>query len=89
MIRLTIENNTFREEVVSIFSIRLWSLMRCNKSPVILLSKKAIGKFINLIKKSEIKEMLMRELRCSRIQLRITSSAVLPKNRKSWVNKIK
>jgi len=58
-------------------------------SPVIRVSKNAMGRFINLIKKSETSEILMRVLKCNNIQLRITSMAVLPINNASCANRIK
>ena len=88
-IMLSIENNTVSDDVVSSRSMRLWSLMRCMMSPVMRTSKNEIGKFISLIKKSEISEMLMRDDRCNNIQLRKNSNAVLPKNKNNCANNTK
>ena len=57
--KLMVENSTFNEEVVRIRSILLWSLMRCKISPVIRVSKNAMGNRINLMKKSETKDMFI------------------------------
>ena len=50
-------------------SIRLWSWIRWSKSPTILESKKAIGNFINLNRKSEINATFTRVPICNNIQL--------------------
>jgi len=47
-----------RVELVRNDSIRVWSLMRCNKSPIILESKNAMGSRNSFIKKSEISDTL-------------------------------
>ena len=50
--------------------------MRCKRSPISLVSKNFIGSFINLIKKSEISEMLIRVEICKSILERMKSMAV-------------
>lgn len=55
---------------------RLWSLMRCIKSPMSLVSRNDIGSFRSLIKKSLINEMLIRSEMCSSSHRRIKSMAV-------------
>ena len=58
--------------------IRLWSATRCSKSPNSLDSKKDIGNFISLIKKSLTRLMLIRMDMCSNSHLRMKSVAVRP-----------
>lgn len=55
---------------------RLWSLILCIKSPISFVSKKDIGSFSNLMKKSLNSEMLMRKEIWSNNHLRIKSIAV-------------
>lgn len=55
---------------------RLWSFIRCIKSPISLVSKKDMGKRKSLMKKSLTNEMLMRSEICSSSQRRIKSIAV-------------
>ena len=75
-IKLTNENRVLSVEEVRKASIRLWSPIRCMMSPIILVSKKAMGSFISLMRKSEMMEMLMRVLMWSRIHERMNSTAV-------------
>ena len=55
---------------------RLWSFILCIKSPMSFVSKKDIGNFKSLMKKSLTKEMLIRRDICSNSHLRIKSIAV-------------
>ena len=55
---------------------RSWSAMRCNKSPVILVSKKRNGSLVSLMRKSEMRLMLTRTPTWRRIQLRKKSTAI-------------
>ena len=61
--------------VRNVFTL-LWSPMRCIRSPINLVSKNDIGSFKSLMKKSLIKEMLIRKEICSKSQRRIKSMAV-------------
>lgn len=79
--RLIKENNTLSDDPVRKDSIRWWSFMRCNISPVCLLSKKLTGSFISLIKKSVRMEILILVLMCSSIHPRTNSIANLPVNK--------
>ncbi len=83
------ENKTSNDEVVSILSILLWSLIRCMISPVILTSKNDIGRFISLMKKSEISEIFILAERWRSIQLLMSSSPVFPTNKNNWAKRIK
>lgn len=65
------------------------ALILCIMSPVILVSKKLIGSFISLIKKSEIMEILILVERCNKIQLRIISMPILPRNSITCANRTK
>ena len=47
-------------ELVRKFWILLWSWIRCMMSPVIFVSKNAIGRRISFERKSEMSEMLTR-----------------------------
>ena len=73
------ENSRLRLLDVRNCSTRRWSSMRCNRSPNSLVSKNFIGSFINLMKKSEISEILIRVDMCRSILERIKSIAVLLK----------
>ncbi|MNL17166.1 hypothetical protein D3C87_1382440 [compost metagenome] len=53
-------------------------------SPVILVSKKLMGSFISLIRKSVRIEILILVVMCSRIQERIKSTLILPRNSMVW-----
>ncbi len=55
---------------------RLWSPIRCIRSPINLVSKNDMGSFKSLMKKSLTKEMLIRKEICSKSQRRIKSMAV-------------
>ncbi len=87
MIRFTRENSVFSDELVRSCSIRWWSLILCMISPVILVSKKLIGSFISLIKKSDMMEIFILADKWRRIQLRITSIPILPRNSMIWASK--
>lgn len=50
--------------------------MRCKRSPISLVSKNFIGSFINLMKKSDMSEILIRVEMCRSILERIKSMAV-------------
>ena len=82
--KLTNEKSVLMDDPVMKVSIRLWSPMRCMMSPTIFVSKKCSGSRISLAKKSEIKAMLMRELTCSRIQLRMKSTDSFATKITSW-----
>ena len=56
---------------------RLWSFILCIKSPMSFVSKKDIGNFNSLMKKSLTNDMLMRSDMWSNSHLRIKSIAVL------------
>ena len=56
----------------------LWSSIRCNKSPITLLSKNDMGNFSNFIKKSLISDILTLIDIWSNSHLRIKSVAVRP-----------
>ena len=81
------ENNKLRLLDVRNCSTRRWSSMRCNRSPINLVSKNFIGNFISLIKKSEISEILMRVEMCKSILERMKSMAVRLKRSIIWANK--
>ncbi len=55
---------------------RLWSPIRCMRSPISLVSKNDMGSFKSLMKKSLTNEMLMRSEICSSSQRRTKSMAV-------------
>lgn len=55
---------------------RLWSFIRCIRSPISLVSKKDIGNFKSLMKKSLTSEILMRSDMWSSSQRRMKSMAV-------------
>ena len=55
---------------------RLWSPIRCIRSPISFVSKNDIGSFKSLIKKSLTNEMFMRSEICNSSQRRIKSMAV-------------
>ena len=55
---------------------RLWSPIRCIRSPISLVSKNDMGNFKSLIKKSLTNEMFMRNEMWSSSQRRIKSMAV-------------
>ena len=55
---------------------RLWSPIRCIRSPISLVSKNDIGNFKSLMKKSLTNEMFMRNEMWSNSQRRIKSMAV-------------
>lgn len=56
--------------------MRLLSSIRCNRSPINFVSKNLIGNFINLIKKSERSEILIRVEICKSIFERMKSIAM-------------
>ena len=60
--KLSREKVTFSICVVRNFSTRLWSFIRCIRSPISLVSKKDMGSFSSLIKKSDTREILIRML---------------------------
>ncbi len=70
------ENKRLKLLEVRNCSTRLWSSIRCKRSPISLVSKNFIGSFINLMKKSEMSEMLIRVEICRSIFERIKSIAV-------------
>ena len=76
MKKLTNEKITFSVEEVRKVSMRSWSPMRCRMSPVMRVSKKRMGSFINLTRKSAMMEMLMRELIKNSIHERMKPTAV-------------
>lgn len=78
------ENRVLSEEPVKKDSIREWSPIRCIISPIILVSKNPIGNFINFIRKSDIREMLILALMCNKIQLRIKPTDIWLKNNINW-----
>ena len=82
------ENNKLRLLDVRNCSTRRWSSMRCKRSPRSLVSKNFIGSFINLMKKSEISEILMRVEMCSRILERTKSIAVRLKRSINCANRM-
>ena len=55
---------------------RLWSFIRCMRSPMSLVSKNDIGSFSSLMKKSLTSEMLMHMEICSNSHRRMKSMAV-------------
>ena len=55
---------------------RLWSPIRCIRSPISLVSKNDIGSLSSLMKKSLTREILIRIEICSKSQRRIKSMAV-------------
>ena len=57
---------------------RLWSFMRCSRSPISFVSKNDIGSFSNLMKKSLTNDILMRIEMCNNSHRRIKSVAVRP-----------
>ena len=67
---------------------RLWSLIRCIRSPISLVSKNDMGSFKSLIKKSLTNEMLIRIDMCNNNHLRIKSVAVRPITIKNSPNNI-
>ena len=69
---------TFRTCPVRKFWTREWSSIRCNKSPISFVSKKAIGNFNNLTKKSLTNEIFIRMEIWSNNQRRTKSVAVRP-----------
>ena len=71
-------NTIFRTCPVRKFCTRVWSPMRCRRSPISFVSKKDIGSFSNFIKKSLTSEMLIRIDIWSKSQRRIKSVAVRP-----------
>ena len=57
---------------------RLWSPMRCSRSPISFVSKNDMGSFSSLMKKSLTNEMLMRIEICNSSQRRMKSVDVRP-----------
>lgn len=74
--KLNSENITLSVCVVRNFSTRLWSFIRCSRSPISLVSKKDMGSFSNLMKKSLTSEMFILMLMCSNIHRRMKSTDV-------------
>ena len=70
------ENTMFKVCCVRNEFTRLWSPIRCIRSPINLVSKNDIGSFKSLMKKSLTNEMLMRSEICNSSQRRIKSMAV-------------
>ena len=70
--------NIFNTCPVRKFCTRLWSPMRCSRSPSNFESKNDIGNFKSLMKKSPTSEILMRIEMCSSKLRRIKQVAVFP-----------
>ena len=88
MMKLNIENMILSTWIVKNLSTRLWSFIRCNKSPINLVSKNDIGNFRSLTKKSLTIEIFIRILICSKSHLRIKSIIVRLNVRTIWPKRI-
>ena len=77
-IKLKIEKSTFNACPVRNDCTRLWSPMRCMRSPISLVSKNAMGSFSNFAKKSLTSEMFIFMDTLNRILLRINPAAARP-----------
>ena len=76
--KLSVVNITLSVWLVRNDCTRLWSFMRCSRSPVSFVSKNGMGSFSSLMKKSLTNEMLMRMEICSNNQRRMKSADVRP-----------
>ena len=71
--KLAIENTIPNELPMRNDLIREWSSMRCIMSPIFFVSKKFKGILISFIRKSDNKDIPMREFTCSKIHPRMYS----------------
>ena len=85
--KLKAENITGSAECVRKFSMRAWSPMRCMRSPVILVSKKPIGKRMSFAKKSLTMETLIRVPMNNKIRLCRNCTTIWLKNSINWASK--